>query len=206
MRTFLTKLSWMFLILFLVGCAAPAPTAVPDPTAVPPAPELVEAEMARDQVLDYIRQSANECVPPEGVQWVLNTAVVEAQPPTGFDVYRFTSEGCEITVSFQSDQTTTGAADAPKAYHVALGDATSGFCWQAVIDENGEITRTGRDAANLPGLGNPAAIYCEEQGFRYEISTDLDGSQCGQCIFSDALGDACNAWQFFHGTCGPAEN
>lgn len=186
--------------LGLVGCGTflPEPEPEPPPTAVPALEAGAEAAVARDQVLDYIRESANECVPPDGVTWQTDTAVEQA--PSGFEVFHFTAEGCEVTVSAQVDEENAEN----KFYHVALDDSVIGFCWTAVVDENGEIVSTGSEAVNAPGMANPAAIYCEEQGFRYEITTAEDGSQCGQCIFSDA-GEACDAWDFFHGRCSPTE-
>jgi putative hemolysin len=52
-----------------------------------------------------------------------------------------------------------------------------------------------------PGLPNPAAVYCQEQGYTYEIRTDDDGSQSGVCIFPD--GSECDEWELFRGECGP---
>ncbi|MCA9981472.1 MAG: DUF333 domain-containing protein [Anaerolineales bacterium] len=197
-----TKWMWvvsLMVLVLLVGCANAAPEPEP-PETLPVAtavPVEADAAVARDRVLDYIRESANECVPPEGVAWQASTA--ENQAPEGFDVFRFQAEGCEVTVS--SPEVSASSGD--KFYHVTLDDSAIGFCWTAVVDENGQIISTGSEALNAPGLANPAATYCEEQGFRYEISTAVDGSQCGQCFFSDAPDDACDAWDFFHGRCGP---
>lgn len=54
--------------------------------------------------------------------------------------------------------------------------------------------------ADMP---NPAAVFCEEQGYRVEIRTAADGSQQGFCIFSD--GTECDEWTFFRGECGPKQ-
>ena len=51
------------------------------------------------------------------------------------------------------------------------------------------------------GLPNPAAAYCQEQGYKYEIRTAADGSQSGVCIFPD--GSECDEWAFYRGECGP---
>jgi len=56
------------------------------------------------------------------------------------------------------------------------------------------------DEANIP---NPAAAYCEQQGYRVEIRTAEDGSQAGYCIFPD--GSECDEWAYFRSECGPAE-
>lgn len=53
--------------------------------------------------------------------------------------------------------------------------------------------------ANLP---NPAAVYCEQQGFKSEIRTADDGSQSGICVFPD--GSECDEWAYFRGECGSA--
>jgi len=57
--------------------------------------------------------------------------------------------------------------------------------------------------ADGAGLPNPAAAYCQEQGYKYEIRTAADGSQSGVCIFAD--GRECDEWAFYRGECGPVE-
>lgn len=53
------------------------------------------------------------------------------------------------------------------------------------------------------GLPNPAAVYCQEQGYVYQIETAVDGSQAGVCIF-DERGARCDGWAYFRGECDPA--
>jgi len=53
------------------------------------------------------------------------------------------------------------------------------------------------------GLANPAAVYCQEQGYRSEIRTAADGSQAGVCILPD--GSECDEWAYFRGECGPTQ-
>ena len=60
----------------------------------------------------------------------------------------------------------------------------------------GKATETPQ--ANMP---NPAAVFCEEQGYKVEIRTAADGSQQGFCVFPD--GTECDEWAFFRGECGP---
>ena len=48
-------------------------------------------------------------------------------------------------------------------------------------------------------MGNPAAIYCTEMGFQYEIIADQNG-QLGICHLPD--NQNCEAWDFLQGTCG----
>lgn len=45
------------------------------------------------------------------------------------------------------------------------------------------------------GLANPASVYCKDQGGESTINTASDGSQSGQCVFSD--GRTCDEWEFF---------
>jgi putative hemolysin len=52
------------------------------------------------------------------------------------------------------------------------------------------------------GLPNPAAAYCEEQGYTLEIRTSSDGGQHGVCVFPD--GSECEEWALYGGECGPA--
>jgi putative hemolysin len=51
---------------------------------------------------------------------------------------------------------------------------------------------------NLP---NPAAAYCEQNGYEHEIRTADDGSQSGVCVFPD--GCTCDEWAYFRGECSP---
>lgn len=74
------------------------------------------------------------------------------------------------------------------------------------VDVSGMRETFTLDADNAPGdaeLPNPAAAYCEDQGYRVEIRTDADGNQSGFCIFDD--GSECDEWAFFRGECGPAD-
>ena len=52
---------------------------------------------------------------------------------------------------------------------------------------------------NAPGIANPAAIYCGELGYEYEV-VDTDEGQHGTCVFPD--GSECDAWRFLEGKCG----
>lgn len=48
-------------------------------------------------------------------------------------------------------------------------------------------------------LANPASVYCREQGGKSQIITAADGSQSGDCVFSD--GSKCDEWAFFRHEC-----
>ncbi len=52
-------------------------------------------------------------------------------------------------------------------------------------------------------LANPAATYCEDQGFRYESRQDEQGNAYGVCVFDD--GTECDAWAYFRGECGQGQ-
>lgn len=50
-------------------------------------------------------------------------------------------------------------------------------------------------------IGNPAAFYCNNvMGYDYNIISQEDGSQFGQCIMPD--GSKCNQWSFYSSECG----
>jgi C1A family cysteine protease/putative hemolysin len=49
------------------------------------------------------------------------------------------------------------------------------------------------------GMANPAAIYCTDLGYKYNI-TDTQNGQEGVCSFPD--GSQCEEWQFLEGLCG----
>lgn len=60
------------------------------------------------------------------------------------------------------------------------------------------------DAVGEPvGMANPAAKHCIEQGYEYGIRKDANGNEYGVCIFADDL--ECDAWAYFRGECGPAD-
>lgn len=49
-------------------------------------------------------------------------------------------------------------------------------------------------------LANPAAVFCKEMGYRYEIRQDPKGNQYGVCIFDDNT--ECEEWAFYRKECG----
>ena len=181
------------LALVLGGCTA-APneeTGMVTLTATPDAPSAVVE--AREAVLDYLRDGANECVPPAGIRW----QAVPGMAPDGFNVFRFRAEDCLMTVSYPLDE-----GDETE-YHVTLGDKVTGFCWQATVDVRGLVQDTGLEAQMREELVNAAAAYCTDQGYLYETRTQPDGRECGACVFPDQ--SACNAWAFFQQECQPGD-
>ena len=52
---------------------------------------------------------------------------------------------------------------------------------------------------SAPGMANPAAVYCQELGYEYEI-VDRPEGQHGRCVFPD--GSRCDEWSFLEGKCG----
>ncbi|MBU1227297.1 MAG: DUF333 domain-containing protein [Actinobacteria bacterium] len=48
-------------------------------------------------------------------------------------------------------------------------------------------------------MANPAATYCSDLGFQYQMADGASGQQ-GSCIFPD--GKKCGEWEFLQGTCG----
>ncbi len=176
----------------LLGCGQTAEQNPPPPATLTPGPGTPEEVLAaRRAVLAFLRDGANECVPPPGVIWEIKPA----NAPHGFDVYRFDSEGCLMTISYPLPPT------AETLYHVTLHNNVSGFCWQANVDAEGAIVDTGTAAGMLPELANASAAYCKEQGHTYQVQDQSDGQRCGVCLFDD--GGSCNAWAFFQGMCAP---
>ena len=180
-------------LMTVAACGGATETAATGFTPTAPAGDVPAGVLkAREAVLDYLRQGANECVPPKQAGWTLDDV---PNPPDGYDVYRFLSGGCAMTI------TTAAESTADPIYHVALGDGPTGFCWQAVVNSMGQILLTGSEAQTDPTLGNPAKNYCEQQGYTFEVVTLRSGQLCGQCAFDN--GRSCNAWAFFHGACTP---
>ncbi len=58
---------------------------------------------------------------------------------------------------------------------------------------------TGATSAPESGMVNPAAAYCEVQGYTHEIRTAEDGGQYGVCIGPE--GKECETWALYQGEC-----
>ena len=56
---------------------------------------------------------------------------------------------------------------------------------------------------NAAGMANPAAVYCHELGYEYEIVDTAEG-QYGTCAFPDD--SKCEAWRFLEGKCGQSHS
>ena len=56
-----------------------------------------------------------------------------------------------------------------------------------------------KNVENRIGMGNPAAVYCEELGYEYQKIDTLNG-QKGLCKFSERK--TCDSWNFLRGECG----
>ena len=52
------------------------------------------------------------------------------------------------------------------------------------------------------GLPNPAAVFCEDQGYTIETREDPAGGQYGVCIFGES---ECGQWQYYRGECKPGD-
>jgi putative hemolysin len=191
---FLFLTGWLVMLL---GCTADAAETAVTPAVTPTYTPPTEVVVVRDAVLDFLRDGANICVPPEGVVWHINSG--GPQTPAGYEMVRFsTSDNCTVTVTYPQ---TPG--DEP-LYHVALGHGVTGFCWQALVDEQGHVVQTGVSANGSEQIGNPAKTYCEAQGYEYETITTAAGMECGQCIFPD--GSRCQGWAYLNDMCQPGEN
>ncbi|GJM42940.1 MAG: hypothetical protein DHS20C20_32220 [Ardenticatenaceae bacterium] len=155
-----------------------------------------EVMVVQESALEHLRTIAQIMVPPASTPW--NAATNDDFAETGTTVYLFSAEDDKLSISYPSP------ANEETLFYVALRNATLDFCWQGFIDAEGEIQSAGYDLVE-PGLANPSAQYCEDQGYTFEIRTREDGKQCGACYFSDVEDDVCNAWDYFYGNCGPAE-
>jgi len=81
----------------------------------------------------------------------------------------------------QADDGAPGASEADRAAIVATADVASGC------------------DADSPGMANPAAVYCQELEYEYEIVDTAEG-QYGTCAFPG--GSKCDGWRFLEGKCG----
>ena len=87
-----------------------------------------------------------------------------------------------------------GAAGPPTVVDLASHEAQQ----QTLASEAFDDTAFGC-SGNAPGMSNPAAVYCQELGYEYEV-VGTDEGQSGTCIFPD--GSTCNEWSFLQGKCG----
>jgi putative hemolysin len=79
------------------------------------------------------------------------------------------------------------------AWTLALGSSQG----RQDVDLAGDTSLTcGGDA---PGMANPAAVHCNELGYRYQRVDTAEG-QHAICIFPD--GSQCDEWRFLAGECG----
>lgn len=51
-------------------------------------------------------------------------------------------------------------------------------------------------------ISNPAAVYCTDMGYDYQVVGDEAGGQTDTCSMPD--GSVCSAWDFLEGKCGQA--
>ena len=60
------------------------------------------------------------------------------------------------------------------------------------------------DASLAPArkISNPAAVYCKDMGYAYNVTSDGAGGQTDTCTMPD--GQTCSAWDFLEGKCGQA--
>ena len=52
-------------------------------------------------------------------------------------------------------------------------------------------------------LANPASQFCEDEGYRLEIRSEV-GGEVGYCLFPD--GTECEEWAFYRGECEPGKD
>ena len=48
-------------------------------------------------------------------------------------------------------------------------------------------------------IANPSATFCVSMNYTYQIVTNPDGSQSGNCVFTN--GKACDGWAYYRGEC-----
>ena len=153
-----------------------------------------EVTVVQEAALEHLRTIAQIMVPPESTPWDMTTNDDFAE--TGTSIYLFSAEDDKLSISYPTP------ASEETLFYVALRNASLDFCWQAFMSADGDIQSSGYDLVE-PGLANPSAQYCQDQGYTFEIRTREDGKQCGACIFTEE--DMCNAWDYFYGNCGPAQ-
>lgn len=193
MKRTLILIAALAALLLLAACATPPSTQDADPSMVLQAPE--EVTRAHDVVLDFLYEAAFALTPPENATWTLSGA--RPGLPEGFEYYFYSSGDAVMSVSYPEP------AGPDTVYHVTIGDSVTSLCWQANVSASGEMLETGTAADLSLGDQNPAAIYCEAQGGRYEIYDEPSGGQCSRCYFDD--GSYCRSWAYLRGQCQPGD-
>jgi len=185
------------LLLILVGCSAPPAAGGPPEESLPASETEVPAPVlkAQEAVLGFLQEGAYGISPPPGVTWTVDTGASDL--PEGFVYYFFASGSSIMSITYPE------AAGPDTLYHVSIGDTATGLCWQANVDSTGSIVETGTVSELSLGDANPAALFCESQGYRYEIHDQPAGGQCGVCVFPDE--STCISWAYLRGQCGPGD-
>ncbi len=85
---------------------------------------------------------------------------------------------------------------------LVVGALLLGLCGPAAFSSPVPYPSPGlTPASDSARLANPAAEFCEKQGYRWVVRTSVDGSQPGICVFPN--GSECDEWAYFRGECGP---
>ncbi|MCJ7509391.1 MAG: DUF333 domain-containing protein [Dehalococcoidia bacterium] len=87
-----------------------------------------------------------------------------------------------------------GAAGTPTVVDLASHGAQQQTLASEALDD--AASGCGGDA---PGMANPAAVYCQELGYEYQVVDAAEG-QHGICVLPD--GSECDGWGFLQGKCG----
>ena len=179
------------------GTATPTPTATP--AATPPGMANPAAVACKEANLTYeIRTNTTD-----GSQY----GVCILKDGTVCDEWAYFRSECPAPV------VTTGAGMAnPSAVYCEEQNLTyeirtnpdgsqSGVCILSDGTECDGWAYYRGDCPAMPGAGiaNPSAVYCEEQGLKYEIRKNADGSEYGVCIMAD--GTVCDGWAYYRNEC-----
>jgi putative hemolysin len=97
-----------------------------------------------------------------------------------------------------------GAAGPPAVVDLASHEAQQQTIPDSTLANDAAVNDIASTCSgNAPGMANPAAVYCRELGYEYEIADTAEG-QSGVCIFPD--GSTCNEWSFLQGKCGQSHS
>ncbi|MDD1645562.1 MAG: DUF333 domain-containing protein [Methanomicrobiales archaeon] len=159
------------------GTATPTPTATP--AATPPGMANPAAVACKEANLTYeIRTNTTDgsqygvCILKDGTAGMANPAAVYCEEDNLTYEIRTNPDGSQSGVCILSD-----------------GTECDGWAYYR------------GDCPAMPGAGiaNPSAVYCEEQGLKYEIRKNADGSEYGVCIMAD--GTVCDGWAYYRNEC-----
>jgi hypothetical protein len=118
--------------LLISGCNGASSAQEPTPAGQSPRPS--DPVGARDAVLAYLAENYGGEAPAAGLAWVETHTKPEGL--VGGESYEYTAGDWLIAVSYPV------VAPENVVYTIAVSNATIGFCWEGLVDAQGQVSET----------------------------------------------------------------